>query len=320
MTDRANMLCILKILDEYSDADHILTTKDIQEKLKTIYDREKVDRRTVYSSIDDLCDLGYPISKFEDNGIGYYLEERTFSDAELKLLIDAVFSCEYISKKQTEELLEKLRSFVSCNDRKYYSYTNIVATDKKSSNLEVFLNIEDIDDAINAHKKISFIYMDYDYDKTLKPRREELYIANPYMMVCDSSHYYLVAITNRHEDIGYYRIDMMKNLTILEDDIDVSKRNAKLDSVKKVVYAFSGEPVSIHLHCDKIALRYVIERFGKDSTINKNKDGSFEAFITAAPQGVIYWALQYLSSVEVVSPASVRDEVIRIIKENKYKA
>ena len=317
MTDRANMLCILKILEEYSDEDHILTTKDVLEKMERLYDK-KTDRRTVYSSVDALCDLGYPVSKFEDNGIGYYMEERTFSDAELRLLIDAVFSCEYISKKQTEELLEKLRGFVSCHDRKNYSYTNIVAPEKKSSNQEVFLNIEILNEAINSRKKISFTYMDYDYDKTLKPRREELYIANPYMMVCDSSRYYLVAITNRHSDIGYYRIDMMKNIQVLKEGLDVSKRDAKLDSVKRVVYAFSGEPESIHLHCDKSALRYVIERFGKDATITKNSDDSFEAYFRAAPQGLIYWALQYLDSVEVVSPASVRDEVIKLIHSNKY--
>ena len=317
MTDRSNMLCILKILEEYSDQDHILTTKDIINKLETLYDK-KADRRTVYSSVEALIDFGYSISKYEDNGIGFYLDERTFTSAEMRLLIDAVFSCEYISKKQTEELLEKLRGFLSCHDRKNYSYTNIVAPDKKSSNQEVFLNIEILDEAINNKKKISFIYMDYDYDKTLKPRREELYIASPYMMVCDSAHYYLVAITNRHSDIGYYRVDMMKNIKITDDTIEISKRDAKLDSIKKVVYAFSGEPESIHLHCDKKALRYVIEKFGKDATISQNKDGSFEAYFRAAPQGLIYWALQYLDSVEVVSPASVRNEVIKLVKANKY--
>lgn len=319
MTDRSNMLCILKILEEYSDADHILTTKDIIDKLEKIYDK-KADRRTVYSTIEALSDFGYQISNFEDNGIGYYMEERTFSDAELRLLIDAVFSCEYISKRQTEELLEKLRGFVSQHDRKDYNYTNIVAPDKKSSNQEVFLNIEILNEAINNHKKISFTYMDYDYDKTLKPRRKDLYVANPYMMICDSAKYYLVAITNGHPDIGYYRIDMMKNITILKESIDISKRDAKLDSVKKVVYAFSGEPEPIHLHCDKSALRYVIERFGKDASITKNPDGSFEAMFRAAPNGLVYWALQYLDSVEVVTPKSVRNQVIKYIKSNKYNA
>jgi len=316
-TDKANVLCILSILEEYSDENNILTQKDIISKMQSIYDR-KIDRRTIYSALDTLQEFGYEISRYEENKIGYFLAERKFTQAELKLLIDAIFSCQYISPKQTEELLTKLRSFLSINERKNFSYTNIVVSDKKSPNSEVFLNIEILDEAISKNKKVSFTYMDYDYDKKLKPRRTELYIANPYMMVCDSSNYYLVAITNRHADIGYYRIDMMKNIKILKDNIDVSKKDARLDTVKKVVYAFSGEPEQIHLHCDKIALRYVIERFGKDVIIQKNKDDSFEALFKAAPAGLVYWALQNLSSVEVVAPKSLRKQVMDAIKNNKY--
>ncbi|MDO5331775.1 MAG: WYL domain-containing protein [Bacillota bacterium] len=316
-TDKANMLCILSILEEYSDENHILTQKEIIAKMQTLYDR-KVDRRTIYAALDALEDFGYEISRYEANGKGYYIQERKFSSAEIKLLIDAIYSCQYISPRQTEELLTKLRSFLSVHERKNFNYTNIIAPDKKSPNSEMFLNIEIIDEAINDKKKISFIYLDYDYDKTLKPRRKELYIANPYIMVCDSANYYLVAITNRHSDIGYYRIDMMKDIKVLDESIDVSKKDAKLDSVKKVVYAFSGQPVSVHLHCDKTALRYVIEKFGKDIIIQKNADGSFDAMFKAAPKGVVYWALQYLDSVEVVSPKEIRDEVKKIIKDNKY--
>ncbi len=318
MTDRANMLCILHILEEYSDADHILTTKDIQSKMKSLYDKT-VDRRTIYSAVQALTEFGVSLSGFEDNGVGYYLDERNFTAAEVRILIDAVFSCEYISKKQTEELLEKLRGLMSCHDRQRYNYTNIVTANKKSSNPQVSLNIEMLDEAISRKSKVSFTYLDYDYDKSLKPRRSEAYVGNPYMMICDSGMYYLVAITNRHPGIGYYRIDMMKDLKLLDEKIDISKKDANLDSVKKVVYAFSGEPVSAHLHCDKAALRYVIERFGKDDVmIQKNADGSFEAFLKAPPLGLTYWALQYLDSVEVVSPESVRQNVIKILKENKY--
>ncbi len=319
MTDRANMLCILHILEEYSDADHILSTKDIISKMQLLYDKT-VDRRTVYSAIQALTEFGVSLSCFEDNGVGYYLDERSFTAAEVRILIDAVFSCEYISKKQTEELLEKLRGLVSCHDRKRYSYTNIVTANKKSSNPQVSLNIEMLDEAIGSKHKVSFTYLDYDYDKTLKPRRSEAYLANPYMMLCDSGMYYLVAITDRHPDIGYYRIDMMKDLKILDEKIDISKKDANLDSVKKVVYAFSGKPESAHLHCDKAALRYVIERFGKEEVIiQPNPDGSFEAFFNAPPLGLTYWALQYLDSVEVISPPSVREKVMDIIKENKYE-
>ncbi|MCQ2553060.1 MAG: WYL domain-containing protein [Clostridia bacterium] len=317
-SDKSNMLCILKVLQEYSDENNILTVKDIIGKMSVLYDR-KVDRRTIYSAIEALQEFGYDISTYADNNVGYYLIDREFTTAEVKLLIDAIFSCEYISQKQTEELLQKLRSFLSVHERKNYNYTNIIAPDKKSPNPEVFLNIEILDQAINSHKQVAFTYLDYDYDKKLKPRRDQEYVVNPYSMICEGNHYYLVLISKGHADPSFYRIDMMKNIRILDDDIEISKRDAKLDSIKKVVYAHTGEPQRVELRCDKQVLRYVIEEFGKDVVITKNADGSFNASFLTATEGLVYWALQYLQHVEVISPKEVRERVIEAINSNKYK-
>ena len=57
-TEKANALCILAILKEDSDENHILGMKDIIAKMATVYGL-KVDRRTVYSAIALLNDLNY---------------------------------------------------------------------------------------------------------------------------------------------------------------------------------------------------------------------------------------------------------------------
>ena len=151
ITDKSNMLCILKILEEYSDEDHILSAADIREKLRVLYGREP-DRRTVYGAINALAGMGYDISSFDENGKGYYLRVREFDTADIRLLIDAVRSFEYISQKQTDELVEKLQSKMSVYDRKRYGASNIMRSDKKSLNSQVFLNIELLDQAINLKK------------------------------------------------------------------------------------------------------------------------------------------------------------------------
>jgi len=317
-TDKANMLCILHILEEYSDENHIISQKEINTHMQALYGRN-ADRRTVYSAIEGLQDFGYDISSFKDNGEGYYIIDRKFSPAEIKLLIDAIYSCEYISQRQTKELLEKLRSFLSVHERKNYNYTSIIAPDKKSPNPEVFLNIEILDNAITAHKMVSFTYMDYDYDKKLKPRRERPYVVSPYSLICEGNHYYLVLIYQGQTTPSFYRVDMMKNIKILEEDVEISKHNAKLDSIKKVVYAHSGKPQHVTLKCDKKALRYVIEEFGSDIIIQKDKDGDgFTASFTTATEGLIYWALQYLQEVEIIAPKEARERVIEAVKSNKY--
>ena len=112
LTERANAICLLRILQDYLDAEHILPMREIISKLRAVYDLT-VDRRTVYSAVELLITLGYDISNFEDNGKGYYLQERAFEESEVRLLMDAVFSFPFISAKQTNDLVKKLQTQVS---------------------------------------------------------------------------------------------------------------------------------------------------------------------------------------------------------------
>lgn len=314
---KANALCVLKILQEYSDDRHIMPVGEIIEKFKADYDR-KVDRRTIYSAVETLQEFNYDILTYSDTGEGYFLSENVFSAAEIRLLIDAIFNCEYISAKQTADLLAKLRSFLSVYERSDYSYSKVVKTEKKTPNPQIFYNIASLDEAISRKRRIAFIYCDYDYDKKLTPRRDEKDIGNPYVLTCDSGHYYLAAVTERHPQVTYYRVDMMKDIEVLDEPITMSKRDVGLDTPKKVVYAFAGNPVAIHLHCKKQALRYVIERFGNDILIKKNDDDTFDAHFSAAPGGVKLWALQNMENAEVVSPKTLREEIKEIIKGSAY--
>ena len=319
-TNKAHMLCILKVLQEYSDSSNIVTMSQLKSHLKNDYGLEP-DRRTIYSIIDALIDLGYDISKFEENGSGYYLREREFEAGEIRLLLDAVYNCSYITQKQTEELLAKIRSFLSVNERKKYSYTNIINPDKKSPNVQVFLNIEILDQAINQHKQIEFTYLKYDENKELVPRREKKYLANPYAMICEDEHYYLVMMLEGHSDLAFYRVEMMKDIEILDSKITVSNRAANLDSIKKIVYAFSGEPRQIVLSCDEIGLRYAIEKFGKEIHIRKKKTdeaASYEIILTAPTEGMLYWALQYMEHIEVLAPDDLRAKITKVIRESNY--
>ena len=74
---KANTVCILKILQEYSDGNIILPTSRIIELMDSVYGLH-VDRRTVYSSIDILQKLGYSIETYDDNGVGYCLTDKPF--------------------------------------------------------------------------------------------------------------------------------------------------------------------------------------------------------------------------------------------------
>ena len=93
-------ILILKILREYTDEEHCLTQQAILGILHSKYAME-YDRRTIKANIDSLKDLGYAI---ERTGSGYYLSDREFDDAELRMLIDSVLFNKSISHVQADRL------------------------------------------------------------------------------------------------------------------------------------------------------------------------------------------------------------------------
>ena len=124
LTEKANAICLLEVLKEYSDAEHILPMREIIAKMQSLYGM-KLDRRTVYSAVFLLIELGYDISVYEDNGIGYYLRSRDLEQSEVLLLMDAVYAFPFIPAKQTEQLVQKLQKQLSAYQRKRYRYLTI---------------------------------------------------------------------------------------------------------------------------------------------------------------------------------------------------
>lgn len=318
MTNRANTICLLEILKEYSDADHIMQMQEIIAKMKAVYSLE-VDRRTVYSSIDLLKELGYDISAYNDNGVGYYLRERDFETSEIRLLMDAVYSYQAIPTNQTEKLITKLQKLLNSHERKQYRSLKIVKTDKKTRNAEVFLNIEILDEAIQRKNKVKFTYLEYGLDKNLKPRREKKYTVNPYQLICMNEHYYLLCKMAYKTKISLYRIDLMQDVEITDYLLDDTLTEKELLTAEnKTVYAWYGDVETVELRCRNFCIGDVIDKFGTGVVIQPDDDENFIVTLCVAPWGVKYWALQYLSFVEVLSPAWLREEVIASVQNNPY--
>ena len=138
LTNKSNIICILQILKEYSDAEHILQMKDIISKMNNIYGMS-VDRRTVYGAVEALNLFGYDISTFEENGKGYFLRTREFEQSEIRLLMDRVYSLHYIPEKQTADLLSKLQNGLSIHQRKQYRNLTIARSNKKTGKKRFFI-------------------------------------------------------------------------------------------------------------------------------------------------------------------------------------
>lgn len=319
LTEKAITICLLEVLQEYSDEKHILTMGEIISKLSAQYGL-KPDRRTIYSAFETLIELGYDISLYKDNGKGYYLLDRKLEPSEAHLLSDAICTFPFISERQTAHLMNKIQSLVSVHERRQIRNLMVSRSDQKTVNKVVFYNIEMLDEAIEKKVKVKFDYCDYGIDKQLHKRREKKYTVNPYGMAYLNEHYYLVCIMAKQVNLSLYRIDRMQNIEITDYALD--EREPDFDpkeAVKSAVYAYTGEIATVEMLVDSKRLSDVIDKFGTNITINENDDGRLKVTVKASLKGIQYWALQYLEFVEVVKPEGLRCEIINSLKSNGYK-
>ena len=97
------LLRILQIFKKYSDFDHPLKQEDIARLLDEDYGIV-IERKAISRNVALLKDAGFEI---ESSHAGSYLDERDFTDSELRLLIDGVLSSKYITARYSKELIGK---------------------------------------------------------------------------------------------------------------------------------------------------------------------------------------------------------------------
>lgn len=316
-----NML-ILDILKRYSDEDHRLTQQKIIRLLKSNYDME-CDRRSVKNNILYLKELGYDIS-MED---GYYLAAREFEDAELRMLIDSVLYSKNLTQKQAKNLIDKLRALGSRYFTSKVTHISNLPDLQHSDNKQLMYALDAVNDAISQKKKISFTYNDYGTDFKLHPRRDEPYIVNPYQMVANNAHYYLVGNYDKYDNISHYRLDRMTCVKILDEKVKTQKEIKDFANgfnlpkhMAEHIYMFSGPSVQVKILTYVDMMNEMIDWLGKDFRVRKTDvEDQIEITLNCNQEAIFYWALQYGSCVEVLEPASLRNRMGLAAKELNEK-
>ena len=110
-SQRSKLLYLMKILHDKTDQNNPLTINEIIEELD-IYNI-KAERKSIYTDFEVLRQFGLDIVVVKSKTTGYYLANRKFEVDDLKLLVDAVQSANFITSEKCDELITKLISLTS---------------------------------------------------------------------------------------------------------------------------------------------------------------------------------------------------------------
>lgn len=308
------IILIYKILAEYTDEDHYLTQADIIDKLYQLYG-VIVERKSVASSLEILQELDYDIVK---NGrMGYALYSRLLEENEIKYINDALFSSKSITGKQTIEISNKLNSTLSRYKRKKYTYLYKSTSINRTSNEEIFYNIELIQEAIENNKKISFQYITYDENgKEILRHNGFRFIISPYYLINNFGRYYVLGhYRDKYKAIQNYRLDYLRNVEIESEDTVPLKSLSGMENfdiakyINEHVYLFSEEVITAKIQIlETYAIQYLYDYFGANVSIYKENDNLYTN-IRSSAYALYFWILQYGEAIKVIEPEDLVNRI-----------
>ena len=316
---KLKQLYLLKILSEYTDETHALTTRELIEKLSEY--NVNAERKSIYSDIEALNTMGYDILNDKNrNHYGYYMASRNFEMPELKLLVDAVQSSRCITEKKSRELIGKLEKLCSKYDAGKLQRQVYVSDRQKAENESIYYNIDGIHEAIQNDRQISFRYYEWDSNKKMRLKKEgQRYLVSPHMLIWNDANYYLVAFEGESGIIKHFRVDKMVELSVENAERQGKEACLEFSSAiysRKSFQMFGGEEVAVTMLCEESMVGVMIDRFGKEVSMRQTQPGWFRVRTEIVVSPPFFgWLAGMGGKVKISAPKEVAEEAESYLKK-----
>lgn len=313
---KLKLLHIIKILRDKTDEEHPISTKGIIEELEKagIF----AERKSIYDDMEALELFGLDIVKISSNRNLYYLGERELQLPELKLLVDAVQSAKFITKKKSLELISKLETIAGQNNAKQLRRQISVTGRVKTSNEKIYYAVDSIHSAIWRGNKVLFKYFEWTSDKKMKLKNfGKDYKVSPLGLTWADENYYLVAYSEEREKILHFRVDKITDIRESEEKIPKSLSDFNMaEYTKKIFGMFGGEEESVCLRVSSELAGVILDRFGEDVNMIKESEDYFLVRTDVSISPVfISWLMGFGAKIQVISPQKLIGEIKNFSKD-----
>lgn len=313
---KLKLLYLMQILLENTDEDHAITVPEMIEELSRY--GISAERKSLYDDLEYLQVFGLDICVKKGKTHGYFVASRDFELPELKLLVDSVQASKFIIHKKSLGLISKIEKLTSKENAKKLHRQVFVTNRVKTPNEHIYYNVDKIHEAIAVNKQITFKYFDLNINKEKVYRKDgNVYTETPLALTWDDENYYLITYKEKYGSFAHYRVDKMDNIDISEQNRVMPEKDFDLSAYAKSVFSmFGGEQTNVSIRFENELSNVVFDRFGTDITVFKDGDNHFLCNVKiAVSTHFLTWIMGFGKRAEIISPASLRDEMKKISSE-----
>ena len=297
---KKKLLVLQELLLKHSDEEHPITIKGMIDELER--HGIKAERKSLYDDMETLRSFGLDVLSRKGASPGWFIGERDFELAELKLLVDAVQSSKFITRRKSDSLIRKLEGLASAHQAKALQRQVYVSGRVKTMNESIYYNVDKLHAAVGERRSVRFRYFDYNSRKEKVFRREGKYYAViPHGLVWDNENYYLVGADAEKGEVRHYRVDKMHDINLGDKvpavDFDMARY------AQKHFGMFSGVPADVKLKVKEELAGVVLDRFGQEVMLVPGEEGSFTVTVNVVVSPQFWgWVFGLGDGVEVCSP------------------
>ena len=307
---KLKLLFLRDILHTETDEQHPMTLEQLRQALEVR--GIAAERKSLYDDFEMLRLYGDDVVTVRDRSVRYYMGQRTFDLPELRLLVDAVQSSKFITRRKSGELIRKLESLASRHEAGQLQRQVLVMERIKHMNESIYYTVDGLQAAIAADRAVQFRYFDWDMEKKRRLRHDgAYYTVSPWALTWDDENYYLIAYDHGAGEIRHYRVDRMLHIRTTEDRRQGAAAFEKLDMAvysRKTFGMFGGQEQPVTLHCAGWMAGVILDRFGQEVALLPEEDGfRVRVSVVVSPQ-FFAWLTGFGTDIRIAQPTAVAEE------------
>ncbi len=309
---KIKLLKLMELLQQETDEQHPLRASEICSRLVSI--EISCDRRTLTKDINVLNEQGFEVmSVMMGHEKGYYIEDRSFSVPELKILIDAVQAATFITDKKTNELISKIAALGGSHRAEILKSNIVCFNTRKHSNESIYYSVNYLEDAIEKKKKVIFRYYDLNENGEKVYRREgHHYVVEPIALIFNEDNYYLICYSAKHDNTANYRIDRMDSVELIDEDVcekALVLRESVAGYTDQVFKMYGGQPENITIEFNDRLIGVVYDKFGEDTKMLRLSDHTCAATVKVQVSPTFWgWLFQFGDQMKLRSPETLVEQ------------